>query len=654
MKRTSIAIGLLISTCMPATSQELHRVAIADICEAPLADNACLFRSQPTERFESTPKAMSAVLRMNAGPFFGGVFDTLNYQNGLVDVSEAFAGVQQGWSLDQLLDLRRLLGTPGLPGEQEASDLEVSSFHNPSPEQIDKALTELLEKRAEYARLQTRDTAKAEDDASLLASEAVPTDIEQPSDFTLKTALKKHLDQRAAFGSAPWSNPVALSGEVTATTLASLPTNLDLLLAVRESWGTKPGKVVKAPLAAGVVVPLQMQMLTNDTSPRVDYDLVVNSYPSAPVRKLAQVPARQIDRALEQYLSQRDAWASSFHGSSSSKVATLPTTSVDDVLTARAQWSDGSNLAGATDIRSGEAYATLPTTDVKTLLTARANWGKGDGERIALVPLAKGAVWKFEEPQVSVVARAETVAPIINAAEARAPLKLARVSEFASRLRLRRLLSKRAALGTAPSHKAGTVYASLPTTNLKDLLAKRASWGSAPVSANTYATLPTTDVNHVLAQRAKWSQQARQGPAQATGAAPDVYGAVRGSTAAAASCQEQVNAITGKGIIRFQSASAKLDGSSNTTLSKLAEVTKSCDGVVLNVEGHTDATGSEVLNQKLSEQRAAAVAAFLKDAGVPSARVNAIGLGESKPVVPNTTATNRALNRRIEFKVLAR
>ena len=128
MKRTSIAIGLLLSTCMPATSEDFARVAIADVCQTPLADNACLFRSESRDRFESTSATLSSVLRLNAGPFFGGVFDTLNYENGLVDAGETFAGVQQGWSLQQLLDLRRLLSTPLVVGANYDGSRSVSSF----------------------------------------------------------------------------------------------------------------------------------------------------------------------------------------------------------------------------------------------------------------------------------------------------------------------------------------------------------------------------------------------------------------------------------------------------------------------------------------------------------------------------------------------
>jgi len=56
-------------------------------------------------------------------------------------------------------------------------------------------------------------------------------------------------------------------------------------------------------------------------------------------------------------------------------------------------------------------------------------------------------------------------------------------------------------------------------------------------------------------------------------------------------------------------------------------------------------------NQKLSEMRAVTVKNFLISKGVAVSRLTTVGFGESRPVVDNNTASNRALNRRIEFRV---
>jgi len=71
--------------------------------------------------------------------------------------------------------------------------------------------------------------------------------------------------------------------------------------------------------------------------------------------------------------------------------------------------------------------------------------------------------------------------------------------------------------------------------------------------------------------------------------------------------------------------------------------------LTLNIEGHTDATGSAEINQKLSAARAQAVLTFLKEMGVPEARMTAKGFGPDQPIAPNDTAEGRARNRRVEI-----
>ena len=120
-------------------------------------------------------------------------------------------------------------------------------------------------------------------------------------------------------------------------------------------------------------------------------------------------------------------------------------------------------------------------------------------------------------------------------------------------------------------------------------------------------------------------------------------------TRAASDCSAELNRIAGSGVILFETASAKIDKSSYETLDTLADVAKSCQQVTITVEGHTDDRGSAAFNQRLSEQRAASVAAYLQGAGLSSSSVEAVGYGESRPKVPNDSRANRAKNRRIEF-----
>lgn len=69
----------------------------------------------------------------------------------------------------------------------------------------------------------------------------------------------------------------------------------------------------------------------------------------------------------------------------------------------------------------------------------------------------------------------------------------------------------------------------------------------------------------------------------------------------------------------------------------------------IEIVGHTDHDGDAAYNQDLSERRARAVQAALQQAGVPAARLTAIGRGESQPVASNYTAQGKAANRRVEI-----
>jgi outer membrane protein OmpA-like peptidoglycan-associated protein len=69
------------------------------------------------------------------------------------------------------------------------------------------------------------------------------------------------------------------------------------------------------------------------------------------------------------------------------------------------------------------------------------------------------------------------------------------------------------------------------------------------------------------------------------------------------------------------------------------------------VEGHTDAIGTDAYNQRLSERRAHAVAAYLARGGIARSRMTVHGFGESRPIATNATEDGRAQNRRVELHV---
>jgi len=77
-------------------------------------------------------------------------------------------------------------------------------------------------------------------------------------------------------------------------------------------------------------------------------------------------------------------------------------------------------------------------------------------------------------------------------------------------------------------------------------------------------------------------------------------------------------------------------------------------GAYFEVEGHTDSTGSHLINEKLGLERAEAVKRYLYEHHqIPLHKINVISYGEDKPVAPNNTKDGRAQNRRIVIRVLA-
>jgi len=104
--------------------------------------------------------------------------------------------------------------------------------------------------------------------------------------------------------------------------------------------------------------------------------------------------------------------------------------------------------------------------------------------------------------------------------------------------------------------------------------------------------------------------------------------------------------------IYFESGSAQIKPESFSILDNVAQTLIDNAGVQVRIAGHTDSDGSSSYNQGLSERRANSVLDYLVRKGVPANTLTTIGYGEENPVVPNTSAANKAQNRRIEFTVL--
>lgn len=105
------------------------------------------------------------------------------------------------------------------------------------------------------------------------------------------------------------------------------------------------------------------------------------------------------------------------------------------------------------------------------------------------------------------------------------------------------------------------------------------------------------------------------------------------------------------GDVLFETGQATLMPGALTTVDRLAQFMGDYPERTVQIEGHTDSAGSDALNQRLSEQRAAAVRDALVARGVGLGRIQTIGYGEARPVASNDTPAGRQQNRRIEVVV---
>lgn len=108
------------------------------------------------------------------------------------------------------------------------------------------------------------------------------------------------------------------------------------------------------------------------------------------------------------------------------------------------------------------------------------------------------------------------------------------------------------------------------------------------------------------------------------------------------------------GDILFDTAKYNLKNNAKVSLNQLANLLKSEPYVLIDIQGHTDSTGSDKVNDPLSANRAQAVANYLVNQGVSATQFkNVSGFGSHNPIADNSTATGRAQNRRVEIYMYA-
>ncbi len=117
-------------------------------------------------------------------------------------------------------------------------------------------------------------------------------------------------------------------------------------------------------------------------------------------------------------------------------------------------------------------------------------------------------------------------------------------------------------------------------------------------------------------------------------------------------CAQKITEIIGDRKITFEPGSATLDESAEDIMDELAELLKICGELPLEIAGHTDSQGREIMNLNLSQDRAQAVLDSLSSRRVLTATFRARGYGETLPIADNGTEEGREANRRIEFTLI--
>jgi outer membrane protein OmpA-like peptidoglycan-associated protein len=104
--------------------------------------------------------------------------------------------------------------------------------------------------------------------------------------------------------------------------------------------------------------------------------------------------------------------------------------------------------------------------------------------------------------------------------------------------------------------------------------------------------------------------------------------------------------------ILFDSGKASFQKQTFPVLQSITAILKEYPSAKFSIEGHTDNSGKEATNQKLSEDRAAAVKAYLVENGIANDRLTSVGFGQTKPIDSNKTKAGKANNRRVEVKLV--
>jgi outer membrane protein OmpA-like peptidoglycan-associated protein len=176
-------------------------------------------------------------------------------------------------------------------------------------------------------------------------------------------------------------------------------------------------------------------------------------------------------------------------------------------------------------------------------------------------------------------------------------------------------------------------------------------------TANAQADTQTALAAKAQADAARSQAEAQTAAAQATAAE-----ASKSAESAREKLRTQLNSVlatseSARGLIvnmsdvLFDTGKYTLKSTTQVSLAKVAGILEAYPGLKVQVEGYTDSTGSDQLNQKLSENRALAVKDFLVTQGEAQGSISSTGFGKNDPVADNGTASGRSQNRRVNLVV---
>lgn len=119
-------------------------------------------------------------------------------------------------------------------------------------------------------------------------------------------------------------------------------------------------------------------------------------------------------------------------------------------------------------------------------------------------------------------------------------------------------------------------------------------------------------------------------------------------------CVDRINTVLKSRQIAFSPGAAVIEDGAGPVLDRIVKILDRCRTTAMEVGGHTDSQGRDIMNLRLSQERAEAVLDALGERRGRTELLVPIGYGETEPVADNDTAAGREANRRIEFRLVAR